>query len=82
MILNSVMHHLNIPSHLCLLAQEFIFNCSLFFFSHPLLMFFEILPLPGLKVEPCVGEGTDLGEQSLNEWMELILRERKKHTTE
>ena len=36
-------------------------------------MFFEVFPFPSLQVEPCVGEGTDLGQQSLNKWMEFIL---------
>ncbi|TNN61748.1 hypothetical protein EYF80_028047 [Liparis tanakae] len=33
----------------------------------------EVLPFPGLEVEPCVGKGTDLGQQSLNERMKFIL---------
>lgn len=35
-------------------------------------MFFEVLPFPGLEVKPRVGKGTNLGQQSLNERMELI----------
>jgi len=66
-------YHSIYPSHLCLLPQQFIFDSSLFFFSHPFLMLFEVLPFPGLEVEPCVGKGTDLGQQSLNERMKFIL---------
>lgn len=39
-------------------------------------MFFEVLPFPGLEVKPRVGKGTNLGQQSLNERMELILDDR------
>lgn len=73
----STIPHSTYSSHLCLLPQQFVFDRSLFFFSHPFLMFFEVFPFPGLEVEPCVGEGTDLGQQSLNERMELILHDRQ-----
>lgn len=66
-----------LSTHLCLFPKQFVFDSSLFFFSHPFLMFFEVLPFPGLEVEPCVGEGTDLGQQSLNERMEFILHDRQ-----
>lgn len=68
------------PSHLCLLPQQLVFDSSFFFFSHSFLVLFEVFPFPGLKVEPCVGEGTNLGQQSLNEWMEFILCDRETDT--
>ena len=68
----TITHSIN-SSHLRLLPKQFIFDSSLFFFSHPFLMLFEVFPFPSLQVEPCVGEGTDLGQQSLNKWMKLIL---------
>ena len=69
--------HSAYSSHLRLLPQQLVFDSSLFFFSHPFLMFFEVLPFPGLEVEPCVCKGTDLWQQSLDERMELILRDRQ-----
>lgn len=37
-------------------------------------MLLEVFALTGLQVEPGVGEGTDMGEEGLNEGMKFILR--------
>lgn len=69
-----------VGTHLCLLPQQLILHSSFFLYRHSFLVFFEILSFPGLKVEPSVGEGTNLGQQSLDEWMELILRGEQTNT--
>lgn len=42
-------------------------------------MFFEVFPLSGLQVEPCIGEGADMGQKCFNERMKLILGKRDKN---
>lgn len=41
-------------------------------------MFFEVFSLSGLQVEPCVGEGADMGQKRFNERMKLILGETER----
>lgn len=41
-------------------------------------MLFEVFPLSGLQVEPCVGEGADMGQKCFNERMKLILGETER----
>lgn len=36
-------------------------------------MFLEVFPFCRLKVEPGVGERLNVGQESLDKWMELIL---------
>ena len=63
-----------------LLAQQLVFDRALFVLGHPLLVLLEVLAFPGLKVEPCVGNCTDMGKKCLNEGMKFILlfRQREK----
>lgn len=41
-------------------------------------MLLEVLALTGLQVEPSVREGTDMGEEGLNEGMKFILEGEKR----
>lgn len=41
-------------------------------------MFFEVFSLSGLQVEPCVGEGADMGQKCFYERMKLILGETER----
>lgn len=42
-------------------------------------MLFEVFPLSGLQVEPCIGKGADVGQKCLDERMKLILEKGNKN---
>lgn len=41
-------------------------------------MFFEVFSFSGLQVEPCVGEGSDVGQKCFDERMKFILGETER----
>lgn len=40
-------------------------------------MFFKVFAFSSLKVEPSVGDCTDMWKKGLNEWVKFILLEKK-----
>ena len=54
--------------------HELLFASLLLLQTHPLLVFLEIFPLRCLKVEPGVGEGLDVRQESFYEGMKLVLK--------
>ena len=54
--------------------HQLLFASLLLLQTHPLLVFLEIFSLRSLQVEPGVGEGLDVRQQSFYEGMKLVLK--------
>lgn len=59
--------------NLWFLTQKLILHRTLLVLGHSLLVLLKVLAFSGLEVEPCVGNGTDVGKKCLNEGMKFIL---------
>ena len=60
--------------HLQLLRDQFLLTPPLLLQTHSLLVLLEVFPLGSLEVEPGVGKGLDVGEEGLDERVELVLK--------
>ena len=54
--------------------HQFFFASSFLFQRHPFFVFFEIFSFSGLQIKPRVGKCFDMGQEGLDEWVELILK--------